>query len=210
MSSLPHPAALPRLAVLLAGGRSRRMGQDKAGLPFRGRPLWQQQADTLQQAGARSWILSCRPEQELDSAALAWSQERAFPLQIVHDPADCSQGVLGALARCLRHAGQGLLFLTVDMPHLNADLLQPLWPSDETAQGGFWQGPRGPEPFPAFYPFSLLPALEKALQQERAPALTHWLVQAETDGHSRRHVLRAEDHWRLANWNTPEERQASL
>ena len=36
-------------AVLLAGGESRRMGQDKATLEFRGGPLWQRQLELLDQ-----------------------------------------------------------------------------------------------------------------------------------------------------------------
>ncbi|MBO0696335.1 MAG: NTP transferase domain-containing protein, partial [Verrucomicrobia bacterium] len=36
-------------AVLLAGGQSRRMGTDKATLPFRGKPLWQIQLGLLRE-----------------------------------------------------------------------------------------------------------------------------------------------------------------
>jgi molybdopterin-guanine dinucleotide biosynthesis protein A len=45
-------------AVLLAGGRSTRMGVDKATLVFRGQPLWRHQLDTLRASGAAAVAIS--------------------------------------------------------------------------------------------------------------------------------------------------------
>src|ERR1044071_3415473 len=51
-------------AVLLAAGRSTRMGRDKALLEIDGVPLWQRQRDVLSQSGAADVFLSVRPEQD--------------------------------------------------------------------------------------------------------------------------------------------------
>src|SRR5262245_21418784 len=45
-------------AVLLAGGKSSRMGRDKAALVVDGVPLWQRQLATLRAAGAREVFVS--------------------------------------------------------------------------------------------------------------------------------------------------------
>ncbi len=206
----PHPSPLathstPRTAALLAGGRSLRMGRDKAFLTHQGRPLWQHQAETLRASGATRWLLSCRQEQGLEAPATEWSSAQNLPVQIILDPDAGDAGMLGAVARCLRLAGGGLLILTVDMPHLNAALLEPLWPQSDDDTGGFWQGPRGIEPFPGYFPASLLPVLEEELKQQRSSALKRLLETAHRDGLIRAQPIAAEDVRRLANWNTPEE-----
>jgi len=47
----------PKLAVLIAGGRSRRMGRDKCLLEWRGKPLWEQQLGTLTVIGAERIVV---------------------------------------------------------------------------------------------------------------------------------------------------------
>ena len=44
--------------VVLAGGRSSRMGQDKALLPFQGRPMIDHMVDLLHEAGCEDVFIS--------------------------------------------------------------------------------------------------------------------------------------------------------
>ncbi len=62
-SATPLPVPAPWTGVLLAGGRSSRMGQDKARLVWRGMPLIEHMRALLLEAGAaRVAISGCYPE----------------------------------------------------------------------------------------------------------------------------------------------------
>lgn len=184
------------------------MGRDKAFLPHHGRPLWWHQAETLRQAGVTRLLISCRREQPLAEPATQWSAAHSMQIQLVFDPEDGGGGVLGAVTRCLQTSGQGLLFLTVDMPLVDATILAPLWPHTGQDNGGFWATARGIEPFPGYFPLGLLPALEDALAQDRPPSLTRLLENARARGQVRAAMIPAESAWRLANWNRPEDTRA--
>src|SRR4051812_26282667 len=47
-------------AVLLAGGESRRMGNDKATIQFEGEPLWRRQLEVLRTLAVEKIIVSAR------------------------------------------------------------------------------------------------------------------------------------------------------
>src|SRR5438045_8620042 len=73
-------------AVLLAGGESRRMGQDKATLLFHGKPLWQIQLELLQRLEPAGILASARTDP-------AW---RPADVQFVADDAP-SRGPLSGI-----------------------------------------------------------------------------------------------------------------
>ena len=96
--------------VVLAGGKSRRMGRDKARMPFRGRPLLEHMLGLLAQGGATPCLVSgryagydCIPDMDADGGPIA--------------------GIL-AVAEAL--PGQRLLFVPVDMPLLDPALIRRL------------------------------------------------------------------------------------
>ena len=97
------------LAVaLMAGGRSTRMGQDKACLKDReGRPLWQGRLMLLQELKADEVLISCREAQPY----LAESGDR-----LVFDRWE-NAGPLGGIVSCLEAMQSDfLLVLAVDLP----------------------------------------------------------------------------------------------
>lgn len=96
--------------VVLAGGRSSRMGTDKAGLPWRGRPLLQHMRGLLEQAGAQR-VLICGPGPDAQSLP-----DRQPGL-----------GPLGGLLTLAQTQPDGVyLILPVDMPRLTSGLLRRL------------------------------------------------------------------------------------
>ena len=138
-------------AVLLCGGRSTRMGRDKAFIDWNGRPLWQVQLEKLQQLGPNRLLISCREEQGIVSDA-----------EIIFDPIDSNDGPLGAITRCLELVKKPLLVLAVDMPWMTVEFLR-----DQILPGGFFRGPHGFEALCAVYEPAMLPAMQKALAERR-------------------------------------------
>ncbi|WAC62091.1 molybdenum cofactor guanylyltransferase [Pseudoxanthomonas sp. SL93] len=104
----------PWRAVLLAGGRSSRMGADKALLPWGGGTLLSHMHALLQAAGAQEVIVSGdRPG-----------------LQGIPDTRP-DTGPMGALAQLAPRLQDGAwIVVPVDMPLLSSDLLQALLATD--------------------------------------------------------------------------------
>lgn len=111
---MPQAPPTPFAAALLAGGQSRRMGQDKALLDWGGQPLWQVQLGKIATLNPARVLLSCREEQALSPVPLG--------VQTVYDPPG-NQGPLPAIWRCLDQVRLPLLVLGVDMPGMTADFL---------------------------------------------------------------------------------------
>lgn len=101
----------PCIGVLLAGGQSRRMGCDKAQLVWQGQSLLEYQVDTLKAAGVNRVLVSGeRPEQ----AGICDRVPVAGPL-----------AGLASVALAVQEDAD-LLVIPVDMPRLEASLLQRL------------------------------------------------------------------------------------
>lgn len=142
-------------AVLMAGGQSRRMRQDKAWLDWQGEPLWQVQLRKLAQLRPFKLLISCREEQRLTSPEA----------ENLYDPPG-NQGPLPALARCLERVQMPLLVVAVDMPRVTADFLRELILQGlETGRGAVFEGAHGYEPLCALYPLEVLPMLQESLAQ---------------------------------------------
>ncbi|MBE7497145.1 MAG: molybdenum cofactor guanylyltransferase [Verrucomicrobiaceae bacterium] len=178
-------------AVLLCGGRSTRMGCDKAFIDWQGRPLWQVQLDKLQQLGPERLLISCRAEQKVGQVFNLSS----IASECVFDPPEADDGPLGAITRCLELVQMPLLVLAVDMPWMTVEFLR-----DHILPGGFFRGPHGFETLCAVYRPDMLPAMQGALRERRLA-----LQRVVEESHPVIHEITTDQSPWFQNANTPAE-----
>jgi molybdenum cofactor guanylyltransferase len=157
-------------AVLLAGGESRRMGQDKATLLFHGKPLWQIQLDLLRKLKPTEILVSARSDPP-------W---RPSDMQLVSDDPP-SHGPLSGLAASLaRMRGTHLLALAIDMPFMNENYLRTISHKIEPNCGVLPMIEDRAEPLAAIYPADAQVDLVDALSgvEFSLQTLTNKLVKA--------------------------------
>lgn len=149
--------------LVLAGGRSRRFGSEKAMALLDGRPLIAHVAAALQ-AGCAAVAVNAPPA----SGAADWA--RAGGLSLLPDPAGAPDGPLTGVLEGLRWAAaEGFEVLAVapcDTPRLPADLVARLAEglrSAPAAPAAFAQTTEGPQPLCALWRASTLGALTAAL-----------------------------------------------
>ena len=140
-------------AVLLAGGKSTRMGRDKALLDFDGEPLWQRQLSTLRQLNPGQILISGPPRKDWEECeVIADEIANAGPLA----------GVSMALRSC---TGPLLVVLAIDLPMMTANYLLSLLALSDEEHGVVPVSPRGPEPLAAIYPRSCRQLANASLQR---------------------------------------------
>lgn len=129
-------------AVILAGGKSSRMGQDKAWLQINGESLLARQIRLVREVGAGEIFISGR-------ANVDYSR---FDCRVLHDrlvDAGPIGGIESALAAC---SSSLLLVLAVDMPKMQVELLRELASRCSENVGAIPRVNGKIEPLAAFYP----------------------------------------------------------
>ena len=162
-------------AALLAGGRSSRMGRDKAFLEIEGVPLWQRQLQTLRELNPAEIFVAARKHPDWMEADLKFVVDAA--------PGDSPlAGLVSVLRRCRT---SHLLVLAVDLPKMTPDFFRRLLGmcSDNTGvvpkknsgasfqlanqnKGKLKTCPTLFEPLAAVYPRCCLPLAESFLKSE--------------------------------------------
>ena len=129
-------------AVLLAGGKSTRMGQDKTKMMFRGAPLWKNQLELLRSIQPVELVVSAQSDP-------AW---RPADAQFAADEQP-SHGPLGGLAAAFTQiTADHLLALAIDMPFMTKAYLRRLCEQVRTGQGIVPVIENRAEPLAAIYP----------------------------------------------------------
>ncbi len=135
------------LAVVLAGGLSRRMGRPKAVVLLGGRPLI-------------AWPLAAAAAAGLDAVVVAKRGSELPPLEVaVWDEPDAPAHPLTGVVAALERASGPIVALACDMPFVTPGLIARLAAAHGVA------APPG-EAFPARYEPAALPALRAGLARE--------------------------------------------
>ncbi len=181
-------------AVILAGGRSRRMGQDKALLPCRGTTLLARQVQLVRELAPAEILVSGRDR----------TKHGAHGLPVLLDRfAD-----LGPLAGVERGLGESrsplLLVLAVDLPDMTARFLRELAARCPAGGGVVPRTRLGLEPLAAFYPRTMLP-IATAMLRARQAAMTEFVRRGIEAGLLEEWRCPAEDEPVFRNVNGPED-----
>lgn len=184
-------------AVILAGGKSSRMGRDKAFLEFEGRPLLERQLALVRETGIEEIFIAGRPD----------ANYARFAARVLNDQFQ-NAGPLAGIERALASTSAShLLVLAVDMPGMRPDFLCRLLSGCRENLGAI---PRcGPqiEPLAAVYPQIAKTLAEKLLRDHTPRAITFAeLCVASNCAHF---VACNENEQAIfANWNSPGDIQA--
>jgi molybdopterin-guanine dinucleotide biosynthesis protein A len=110
------------IVAILAGGRSRRMGRPKPGLPLAGKPLISYPLDAARAAGLESWIVAKRG-----------SELPPSDCRVLLEPDEPRHPLLGVVTALRAASPAAIVALAADMPFVTGELLSRLASSDLTA-----------------------------------------------------------------------------
>ncbi|HEY8903135.1 MAG TPA: molybdenum cofactor guanylyltransferase [Chthoniobacterales bacterium] len=180
-------------AALIAGGRSTRMGLDKAWIPIDGEPLWRHQLVTLRALEPAEVFLCGAGREDLTAPDMRGLLDE-----------EPDRGPLGGLAAALATSSEPFVIaLAVDLPAMTPGFLVEL--ADEAAVGGmgivpeldgFYQG------LAAVYPRALADCATR-LAADEDHSLQHFIREGIAAGLLRARQVRESERGLFANWNEP-------
>jgi len=142
---------LPATAVIFCGGRSTRMGEDKALFRWRGRPLALHVVSRVRPLFAEI-LVSGDP-----------GRYRCLGMPCVPDPVSGIGPLAGLYAGLLAARTHAVFAVACDMPFLSPGAILTLWTRFRSRDAAVPVSPGGPEPLHAFYSRRLLPSIGRAL-----------------------------------------------
>ncbi len=129
-------------AVLLAGGESRRFGQDKATFLWRRSPLWKRQLEILRALEPDEILVSARKDP-------SW---RPNEIGFVQDTPPSRGPISGLVAAFSAMSGSHLLALAIDLPFMTSDWLCSFVRLADKGQGLVPVADEKEQPLAAIYP----------------------------------------------------------
>lgn len=178
--------------LILAGGKSTRMGKDKALLDFHGVAQWKYLRHALAPFCEEVW-LSVTPETD----TTPYKNQKILTDTVGH------AGPLNGILTALRfNRDRAWLVVACDMPNVNGETLRNLIEQRQPAglatayahpESGY------PEPMPAIWEPNALPIMEDLLQEKPTPGPIALLKRADC------HLAKPRDAKTLINVNTPED-----
>jgi len=179
-------------AVILAGGKSSRMGRDKAFLEIGGTTLLARQIGLARELGAAEIFISGRAETNYSKFNRRVLQDK-FP----------AAGPLAGIERALDLISTPLLLvLAVDLPEINAELLRALAANCSENFGAIPRVKENLEPLAAFYPKSAQ-SLAETLLRAKKNVVADFAKECVQAGLARFVEMSASEANCFANWNSP-------
>ncbi|MHB1308024.1 MAG: molybdenum cofactor guanylyltransferase [Limisphaerales bacterium] len=181
-------------AVILAGGKSSRMGHDKAWLPMDGQPLLTRQIAVVRELGPVELFISGRADTDYRSLGYPVLKD-AFP----------DAGPLAGIVAGLQAATAPLvLVLAVDMPEMTSATLRDLVRRCGEGTGVVPRVGHRLEPLAALYPKIAAP-LALDLLQRQLRAVRTFAERCKQAGLVAVHNVAVPDGKCFANWNSPDD-----
>jgi molybdenum cofactor guanylyltransferase len=186
-------------AIVLAGGKSSRMGQDKALIPIQGVPLLQRVCGIAQGCADAVYVVTPWPERYQELLLPGCQFIREVPLSgesLAHGP------LVGFAQGLAEVQTEWVLLLACDLPRLRVEVLQD-WASrldgvGDNAIAALAHNQKGWEPVCGFYRRRCLPQLLEFINQG-GRSFQQWLRQYPVE------VLPLAEPEMLFNCNTPED-----
>ena len=138
-------------ALILLGGKSSRMGEDKAFVKWQGKTFLNHTLDLLTPFNDEIYL-----SVNADQHQLLKSDHHCIPDKFE------DKGPLGGILSTMECANKDLLVIPIDMPLLSANLLRPLI---EQAELACYQIDGNIEPFPSFWPSSLVKSIKDSMHE---------------------------------------------
>ncbi|MEM9089954.1 MAG: molybdenum cofactor guanylyltransferase [Cyanobacteria bacterium P01_F01_bin.53] len=162
-------ASMSVSAIILAGGQSRRMGQDKALLTTRkGQSLLSRTVRMARLLTPSVWIVTPWPERYRRQMLSAFEFDPAFELQFVQEQLSTPpHGPLGGFAQGWEQVSSDwCVLLACDLPYLEGVVLQDWWDElrvtkDALSMASLVPSQKGWEPLCGFYHRNCLPGLHR-------------------------------------------------
>jgi molybdopterin-guanine dinucleotide biosynthesis protein A len=182
-------------AVLLAGGRSTRMGRDKALLEVDGQPMWRRQRNVLAALGPKEIFLSVRAEQ-------AWARGIAGFDGLLFDGLEAGGPLIGITAGLERMTAPWLAVLAIDLPAMTTAWFEELARHCTPGVGCVGRQEKFYEPLAAIYPREMMSLAWEALARGEFTLQT-WIDRGVAENRLRvRDIAASEKTW-FENRNSP-------
>ena len=181
-------------ALLLAGGRSTRMGTDKAFLEIEGVPLWRRQLRVLQELQPHQLFIAGPTHDE-------WQETNC----IIIPDAEANAGPLaGIVAALQRSSAPLLLVLAIDLPNMSTHYLRDLVDCCHAGGGIVPSYGERSEPLAAVYPLASLRIAEACLAS-RDRSVQRFAARCVAEGHATEKEITRDERPLFLNMNTPED-----
>jgi molybdopterin-guanine dinucleotide biosynthesis protein A len=180
-------------AALLAGGKSSRMGRDKAFIEMDGVALWRRQLAILRQLSPDELFISGPPHRD-------WMDEGLRGVTDAEENVGPLAGVVAGLRQC---SSPLLLVLAIDLPNMTANFCRSLLELSNDGRGVVPRRQRF-EPLAAIYPVGSLTLAEEALREGNY-SMQNFVARALSKGLITEHVISQDEEPLFRNINTSED-----